>query len=178
MYGKGSISFKRTDGYPDLYSLCIILFFLLHAVPNPAVMITNTPASPICPIGSTVTLTCTVDLSPLVDIPVNVTAQISGPMGITVFPVANSVMESNTRYTSTATVGPFGRNHSGEYTCLANIRLVTANSFIIGGTGVTGMDRITVGTGKMLYNMHYELKQSFVLHVCRCLPLSKGSGLC
>jgi hypothetical protein len=27
--------------------------------------------------------------------------------------------------------------------------LVTANPFIIGGTGVTGMDRIIVGTGKL-----------------------------
>ena len=106
-------------------------------------------SSPIPPVGSTVTLTCTVDLSPSVDIPVTVTAQISAPMGVTITPVTNSVMESTTRYTSTATVGPFGRIHSGEYTCMANVRLVTANPFIIGGSGVTGMARITVGTGKL-----------------------------
>ena len=78
-----------------------------------------------------------------------VTAQISAPMGVTITPVTNSVMENATRYTSTATVGPFGRIHSGEYTCMATVRLVIANPLIIGGTGVTGMDKITVGTGKL-----------------------------
>ena len=118
-------------------------------MPNPAVMITSTSVSPIRPIGSTVTLTCTVDLSPLVDVPVTVMAQISGPMGVAINPVTNSVMESNTRYTSTATVGPFRRDQSGEYTCMATVELVTANPFIIGGTGVTGMARIAIGTGKL-----------------------------
>ena len=117
-------------------------------------MITSTPVSPIRPIRSTVTLTCTVDLSPMVDVPVNVTAQISAPMGVVILPVTNSVMESSTRYTSTATVGPFERIHSGEYTCMANVELVTANPFIIGGTGVTGMDKITIGTGKMCKNLN------------------------
>ena len=111
-------------------------------------MITSTPASPIRPIGSDVTLTCIVDLSPLVDIPVTVTAQISAPLGVTITPVTNSVMENATRYTSTATVGPFGRDHSGEYTCMATVELVTANPLIIGDSGVTGIDRITVGTSK------------------------------
>ena len=118
-------------------------------MPNPEVIIASTPISPIRPVGSIVTLTCTVDLSPLVDVPVNVTAQISGPMGVTITPVTNSVMESTTRYTSTATVSPFGRDQSGEYTCMATVELVTANPFIIGGTGVTGMDRIIIGTGKL-----------------------------
>ena len=119
------------------------------AVPSPAVVITSTPVSPIRPINTTVTLTCAVDLNPLVDIPVTVTAQISPPLSVIITSVTNSVMENTTRYTSTATVSPFGRETSGEYTCTANIELVTSNSFIIGGTGVTGMDRITVGTGKL-----------------------------
>ena len=119
-------------------------------MPNPAVMITSTPVSPIRPIGSTVTLTCTVDLSPLVDVPVTVRAQISAPSGVIITPVTNSVMDSSTRYTSTATVSLFGREQSGEYTCMANVELVIANPFIIGGTGVTGMDRIFVSTGQLL----------------------------
>ena len=119
-------------------------------VPNPAVVITSTPVSPIRPIGSTVTLVCIVDLSTLVDVPVNVTAWILAPLDVVITPVTNSVMESNTRYTSTARVFSFGRYHSGEYTCMANVELVTANPFIIGGTGVTGMDRIIVSIGKLL----------------------------
>ena len=125
------------------------IIFFSPPVPNPVVAIESTPVSPIRPVGSTVTLTCTVDLSPLVDVPVNVTAQISGPMGVIITRVTTSVMENATRYTSSATVSPFGRDQSGEYSCVANVRLVTANSFIIGGTGVIVMDKITVGTGKM-----------------------------
>jgi hypothetical protein len=124
--------------------------FFYPPVPNPTVMITSSPVSPIRPIPSTVTLTCTVDLSPLVDVSVTVTAQITGPARVTITPVTTSVMVNTTRYTSTATVSPFGRNQSGEYTCMANVELVTANPLIIGGTGVTGIDKITVGTGEML----------------------------
>ena len=128
----------------------IFLFFL--PVPNPTVMITSTPASPIRPVGSPVTLTCTVDLSPLLDVPVTVTAQISGPSGVTISPLTNSVMENTTRCTSTAMVSSFGRDQSGVYTCTATVALVTANPLIVGGSGVTGMDSITVGTGKLSYN--------------------------
>ena len=115
-------------------------------MPNPTVIIISTPVSPIHPIGSDVTLTCTVDLSPLVDVPVTVTAQISGPMGVAITPGTNSVMENATRYTSASMVFRFERDQSGEYTCMANVELVTANPLIIGSTG---MDRITIGTGKL-----------------------------
>jgi hypothetical protein len=120
-------------------------------VPYPTVIITSSPVSPIHPVGSTVTLTCTVDLSPYVDVPVNVTTQLSGTAGVTITPVttSESVMENATRYTSTATVSPFGRIQSGEYTCMANVELVIANSFIASGTGVTGMDGIAIGTGRL-----------------------------
>ena len=112
-------------------------------------MITSSLASPIRPVGSAVTLTCTVDLSLLVDVPVTVNTQFSAPTGVTITPVTNSVMENTTRYTSTAMVSPFGRNQSGEYACTATVELVTANPLIIDGTGVNGMDKITIGTGKL-----------------------------
>ena len=121
------------------------------------VVITSSPASPIRPVGSTVTLTCTVDLSPLVDVPVTVNAQISGPAGVIITPLTNSVMVNTTRYTSTSMVSSFGRNQSGEYTCTATVGLVTANSFIIGGTGVTRINSIIVGTGNQCkMSLHFE----------------------
>ena len=118
-------------------------------MPNPVVEITSSPASPIRPVGSTVTLTCTVDLSPLVNVPVIVNVQISGPAGVTITPLTNSVMVNTTRYTSTSMVSSFGRNQSGEYNCMATVQLMTANPLIIGGTGVTVMDKITIGTGEL-----------------------------
>ena len=117
-------------------------------VPNPIVVVTSSPDSPIRPIGSAITLTCTVELNPFVDVPVNVNAQLSGPAGVAITPQTNSAMVNTSRYTSTSMVSSFGRYQSGEYTCTATVRLVTANPLIIGGTGVTGMDSITIGTGK------------------------------
>ena len=111
-------------------------------------MISNSPVSPIRPVGSSVTLTCAVELSAAVDVPVTVNVQLSGPAGVVITPVNNLVMESTTRYTSTSMVSSFGRNQSGEYTCTATVGLVTANPLIISGTGVTGRDSITIGTGK------------------------------
>ena len=112
-------------------------------------VITSTLVSPIRPVGSTVTLTCTVYLSPLVDVPVNVSARLSTPSGVTVTPVTNSVMDNTTRYISTFMINSFGRSQSGEYTCTATVELVTANPLVIGGAGVTGMDGINIGTGEL-----------------------------
>ena len=83
------------------------------------------------------------------DVPVTVTAQLSGHAGVTVTPVTNSVIENTTTYTSTAMISSFGRNQSGEYTCTATVNLVTANPFIIDSMDITGMNGITIGTGKM-----------------------------
>ena len=88
------------------------------------------------------------DLSPSVDVPVTVNAQISGPAGVNITSLTNSVMVSSTRYTSTSMVSSFERNQSGEYNCTTTVGLMTANPLIIGGTGVTGMDSITIGTGE------------------------------
>jgi hypothetical protein len=123
-------------------------FYVSPPVPNLTVVITSSPISPIRPIGSNVTLTCSVELSPLVDVPLTVNARLSGPVGVTITPVTNSVMENTTRYTSTVIINSFGRVQSGEYTCTVTVELVTANPFIIGGDGVTGMNRIIIGTGK------------------------------
>lgn len=83
-------------------------------VPNPTVVITSTPVIPVRPVGSAITLTCacTVDLSPLVDVPATVNAQLLAPAGEMITPVTNSVMENTTTYSSRAVVNPFGREQS------------------------------------------------------------------
>lgn len=80
-------------------------------VPNPTVVITSTPVSPVRPVGSAITLTCacTVDLSQLVDVPATVNAQLLAPAGEM---ITNSVMENTTTYSSRAVVNPFGREQS------------------------------------------------------------------
>ena len=85
--------------------------------------------------GSSPILTCTVELSPLVDILVNVTTEWTGPGGTTFRPnkLVSAVMVNLTTYISTVTVD-VARN--GSYICEAAI-----NS---GGT-MSGSTVITLG---------------------------------
>ena len=85
------------------------------SVPNPMVVISSDPVSPVRPVGSDVTLICTVELSPAVDVPVTVNTLWTGPDGVTLVPVMESL-------TSTAIVSSFGRDQSGVYTCMATVR--------------------------------------------------------
>ena len=64
-------------------------------------MVTSNISNLVRPVGSTVALTCTVELSPAVDVSVNVNTVWTGPAVVTLPPIS-PVMESLTRYTSTA----------------------------------------------------------------------------
>ena len=72
-------------------------------------------------VGSTVTLTCTVKLSPAVDVPVTVNTVWTGPAGFSTTNTAQVMAGSTTTYTSTALVSSFGRAQSGNYTCTATV---------------------------------------------------------
>ena len=105
-----------------------------HTVPAPvSVNITSIPASPIRPIGTAnVTLTCTVELSKAIDVPVTVKTVLSGPAEFMTTNTAQPLMGSPTTiYTSTAVVSSFGRAQSGNYTCkttLSSSSLFLTNS--------------------------------------------------
>ena len=80
--------------------------------------------------GASLTLTCTVELSPSVDVSVSVNTVWTGPDNMTSFTPSNPVptmMHSQTRYTSTVTVDAARR---GNYTCQA-----TVNSSVMYVTG-------------------------------------------
>ena len=113
------------------------------AVPAPtSVSVTSNPASPIRPIGSTATLTCTVVLSSSVDVSVTVNTMFTGP-GIV--GSVNRVAQregSTTNYISTAMVSSFGRAQSGVYTCTAT---VTPTSQLFTSNSNMGTTRVTVG---------------------------------
>ena len=120
---------------------------LLISVPNPMVVaISSDLVSPIRPVGSDVTLTCTVEFSSTVDVPVTVNTVWTGPNGVTLSPTTTTtVMESLTRYTSTAMVNSFGRDQSGVYNCSATIRSTSDNMSIRKSNVETGIALITVG---------------------------------
>ena len=92
------------------------------------------------------------ELSSAVDVPVTVSTVWSGPSVIT--PVTNSVMESLTRYTSTAMVSSFGREQSGVYTCRASINSMP-QAFLVGSSSRTGTARVTVGE-VLIINLHVK----------------------
>ena len=77
-------------------------------------------SNPIRPVGSDVTLTCTVDLDPAVDVPVIVNTEWTGPDNVAIYQ-SYVVMENLTRYVSTVNVSSFGRGQSGNYTCSVDI---------------------------------------------------------
>ena len=81
--------------------------------------IVSNQTNPIRPIGSAVLLTCTVELSLAVDVPVTVNIHLSDPAKSPLTTTTPSV--SGSTYTTTATISSFGRERSGEYTCTVSI---------------------------------------------------------
>ena len=138
----------------NIISLCYKYILLdydsvvsLILVPAPTRVAVAPLAVPI--IESSINLTCTVELimSQLVDVPVTVTTEWTGPAGLMTSNIAQPVMGSDptTYYISTAMVNASmsGREQSGNYTCKATVRAMTT-SLIDSGGHVTSF-RVIVG---------------------------------
>ena len=96
---------------------------------------------PIRPVGSTITLTCTVELSPVVDVPVTVNTVWTGPDEFRATNTALRPVMGST--TSTATVSSFGKEQSGAYLCDATAQ--SSSSFITDSNQLAGATTITTG---------------------------------
>ena len=115
------------------------------AVPAPTMTLSSSIPSPIPPFsGSDVTLTCAVELSPAVDVPVTVNTVLNRPEGFMPASIAQPVMGSSTNYTSTFLISSFGRSNSGLYSCRATVRLRSTNAYISSSTASHSV-RITTG---------------------------------
>ena len=101
-------------------ALVTLLYVFEQIVPEPLVrLVSNTP-NPILS-GSSATLTCTVELDPSVDVPVDIMTEWSGPDGSTLTTDASPVMKSLTHYTSKRTLNYVESAESGNYTCTVSI---------------------------------------------------------
>ena len=118
--------------------------FIPIVTPPTSVNITSDPANPVRPIGSTVNLTCIVELSPVENISVTVNTLWTGPDGFMTTNTAQPVMGSTTTYTSRAIVNSFWRDQSGVYNCTATASTIPLNPFLISGV-MSGVERVTVG---------------------------------
>ena len=124
------------------------MFFFPLTVPAPtSVSVTSDQPNPIHPIGSTVTLMCTVELSPAVDVPVTVNTVWTGPDGFNTTNTAQPIMGSTTTYTSTTIVSSFGRDQSGDYTCTATV--IPTSLFLANSIG-SSLTRVTVGKASII----------------------------
>ena len=112
------------------------------SVPALSVIVTSNKTNPIRPVGSDVTLTCTVELSPAVDVPVTVNTVWTGPDGFTTTNSAQPDMGSTTTYSSTAVITSLGRNKSGNYACTAT---VSSTSPLLTSSNGQAVARVTVG---------------------------------
>lgn len=111
---------------------------MLPSVPAPTAVTIAPPVDMIIA-GSSPSLTCTVDLSPAVDVPVIVNVEWTGP-DMTMVTPSSSVMESLTRYT---VMGSVDAARNGSYTCRASID--SSSQFITGSGIMLGSTTITVG---------------------------------
>ena len=117
-------------------------YVILFPVPAPTVNITSNPS--VISAGSSVTLTCTVELSPSVDVPVIVNTVWTGPDGYLTANTAQPVAGSIILYRSAVVVMSFGRDQSGDYTCAATV----SSSTILNSATSLSTITITVAVGK------------------------------
>ena len=116
----------------------------MHLVPAASfVTLTSEPSTPVRPVKSDVSLVCSVDLSPAVDVPVTVNIEIRDPLESTLTISAPTFSEGV--YSSTALIHTFDRNQSGLYTCEAT---VSSRSPFLLESGTLSRD-LGVTTGKI-----------------------------
>jgi hypothetical protein len=116
------------------------MFLFLVSAPK-LISVTSNPTSPIRPIGSAVTLMCTVVLNSAVDVPVTVNIYLSDPTGNPLITTTPSVSGSN--YTSTAMVNSFGRDDSGLYMC--TVSTSSTFPFITDSNPYSVASKVTIG---------------------------------
>ena len=100
------------------------------------------------PIGSTVTLTCTADLAPAIDVPVTVNIQLIDPAGSPLITTTPSVSGSN--YTIVAIISSFGRSDSGVYACSATVSPSPSNPFLSTSSSQSETFRVTTGEATII----------------------------
>lgn len=114
-------------------------------VPSPiAVSVTSDPPGNVA-IGSNIILSCNVELSPAVDVPVTVNTEWTGPAAfVTTNTAQPSSVGSTTTYTSRAVVSSFGRDQSGSYNCTATVSSESP-LLLVDNSAVSALGHVTVG---------------------------------
>ena len=112
-----------------------ILLVLSFTVPKPIVILQSDVPNPALS-GSSLTLTCTAELSSVVNISYSVSTMWKGPQGIIIASSAATEMKSYTLYTLSNNLRFLRLADSGEYTCTMNFG---------NGVEVSASTNITIG---------------------------------
>ena len=129
------------------------------------VAISSDPVSPIRPVGSDVTLTCTVVFSTAMNVEVDVSILWTGPDGFMTTKIAQPVMGSTTTYTSTAMVNSFGRGQSGVFTCTATASPNSSSVFVLRSGSRLGIVKVTTGMATILYTINILTPDVYGVHI-------------
>ena len=128
---------------------------IYNAVPaSTSVMLSSNIPNPILPFGSSVTLTCAVELSPAVDVPVTMNIVLTNPDGSTIPSTTQPVMGSRTNnYATTFMISLFRRNDSGIYVCGATLSSTSTYEYIHDSSTVSHPIRVTTGINNAYTDM-------------------------
>ena len=107
-----------------------------HSVPQPTVHLVSNKLNPILS-GTSLSLTCSIELSSIVDVPLTIITLWTGPEGSMLAPARHAAAVSLTYYTSTAVYNSVESSDSGNYTCTvtifgSHIRTSVKKSIIVG----------------------------------------------
>lgn len=100
--------------------------------------------NPINPVGSNITLKCSVELSSAIDVSVNVAILIRGPSG-TVLNERIQLSADSANTSVNALINSFANNHSGLYNCTA---FLSSMSSLHRDSSESVSESIVVTTGK------------------------------
>ena len=115
------------------------------------------------PVGSNVTLICTVELSPAVDVPVAVNTVWTGPDRFMHHNIAQPDMRSNGIYMiSTVKIYSFNRNQSGNYNC--TVTITSNNSFLMTSDSSSNTTRVRVGERRLGNIMYMSIIITVIDH--------------
>ena len=107
--------------------------------------------NPVRPIGSAVTLTCTVyvELGPAVDVPVTLSTVWIGPDEFTATNISQPILRISPNITSKAVINSFRRDQSGVYTCTASLNASSSfNPYLIDSDTILS-ESIQITTGEI-----------------------------
>ena len=110
-------------------------------------MLSSSTPNPVRPIGSTVTLSCTVqvELSQEVDIPMTMNMVWTGPAGFNASESFFVDMHGTINFTSAATISSLEREQSGVYTCTATLQSPQNYTYVTNSSVTTGSIQVTTG---------------------------------